>query len=148
MKTHLVVTPTQETFNRLDDIMTSAPFGLDMKTMFIEIAQTADERLPLWQAQPDVVYDDVKVVHVQLEHVELEHHSLRQLSCTVKSPLLLKRAQETYGNSWVPHEVRWILARDIQPSRTARVFIASLTDILIYREHPFSFTDEMILQVN
>jgi hypothetical protein len=144
MKTALVVIPTQETFKRLHQMMSSAPFNLDFDAMMLTVAIAERAADASWAANPNNVYEDVQVLSVQATQEIEDNGMVRvELSAQVASPKLLERSEE-FGDGWTT--MKWTLVRDLPPGRSTRVFVASLTDTLIYKESPFSFSHEMTVQ--
>jgi hypothetical protein len=141
MKT-LVVTPTEETLQRLRNVMLSAPFELDWKSMLVEVASAPDA--PTWETSDTAVYPDVKVyqVHPKLVIHPVTQQPLRTLVALCTSPTLVYRAGQLGNN--VDH-FEWVLSTSLQESRSVRSFVASMATTLVVHEGPFSFTNEMTI---
>jgi hypothetical protein len=146
MRTSLVVTPTQETIQRVQDIVQSTVLGLDTSLMAIEIA--ASEAYPPpegWLAQPEMTYSDVQVKDVIVDTVIATNGAITRLVAACWSSQLNER-RRSLGLGGVT-QFQWVLKYDVPPGRSVKLTITHLTDILVYREGPFSFSEEMLLQV-
>jgi hypothetical protein len=142
MRNSLVVTPTAETIRRLTEMLTSSVLTLDMDLSSIELVST--NGVVSWQANPLAVYDDVMVKELVTESLPYGGNVVNCLVAYVESGKMQARSREL-GFNTAQH--RWVLKYDTPPGRSTRLTITHLTDVLVYRESPFSFSDEMLLQV-
>lgn len=143
MQTSLVVTPTEQTRKRLEEMVASTILTLDFELMAIEIAAYAGEGPVDWTEESVTVYDDVQVTSVFTESSSVQGTYANTLVATVRSEKLKRRSHMLGGTG---DTFRWPLKYDVQPGRSARLVITNLEDALVYREAPFSFTDEMVLR--
>lgn len=144
MRTSIVVSPTPETVRRLQDIVESTVLMLNGDLMNIEVVAT-EHSTPVWVPNEGTVYSDVQVKDVQVDTQIATGGAISRLVAIVESASLGRRRQELGGdyNSFFA----WVLLYDVPPGRSTKLVISHLTDVLVYREAPFSFTDEMLLQV-
>jgi hypothetical protein len=146
MRTSLVVTPTPETIQRVKDSVQGTVLELDTDLMAIEIA--ASEAYPPpqgWLAQPQMTYSDVQVKDLIVDTMIATNGAITRLVAHCWSQTLNER-RKSLGLGGVT-AFQWIMKYDVPPGRSVKLTIAHLTDILVYREGPFSFSDEMLLQV-
>jgi hypothetical protein len=144
MRTSLVVTPTDETIRRVRAIVESTVLELDTDLMHIEIAGSESAPAPAWAQMPDTTYADVKVKDVIVDTQIATNGAISRLVAVCESQLLNDR-RKMLGLPPAPG-FTWILKYDVPPGRSARLVITTLIDVLVFREGPFSFSDEMLLQ--
>jgi hypothetical protein len=142
MRTSLVVTPTDTTRSRLAEMIASSILTLDFDLMNIELA--AIEGNIDWTPEPMTVYDDVRVKELTTNGTFFGAGVVNSLVAYVESAKLSARAH-LLGQRM--NQFKWVLKYDLQPGRSTRLAITTLTDVLVYREAPFSFSDEMLLLV-
>jgi len=142
MRNSLVVLPTEQTSKRILEMVASSVLTLDMDLSSIELVST--NGFVSWMANPSIVYDDVKVKELIVESLPYGNNVVNCLSAYVESPKLRARSREL-GFDTTQH--RWVLKYDVPPGRSIKLTITTMTDVLIYREEPFSFSYEMMLRV-
>jgi hypothetical protein len=145
MRTSIVVTPTLETVRRMNDIVQGTVLVFNGDIMSIEIVATEASPAPVW-APSDNIYTDVQVKDVQVDTQIATNGAITRLIAWCDSASLNRRRKELVG----PGQntlFAWVLLYDVPPGRSAKLTIAHLTDVLVYREPPFNFSDEMLLQV-
>lgn len=140
-----MVSPTPESVRRLQDIVESTVLVLNGDLMNLEVIATEQSQAPIWVPDEGRVYTDVRVTDVQVDTQIATGGAITRLVATVESASLGRRRQELGGN--YNSLFHWILMYDVPPGRSVKLTISHLTDVLVYREAPFSFSDEMLLQV-
>lgn len=144
MRTSLVVSPTQETIRRIQEIVESTILSINSDLMNVEIAACEHAPEHLWTVMPDVTYADLQVKDVQIDTQIATNGAISRLVAVCESRLLNDR-RKTMGLPPVAF-FPWVLKYDVPPGRSTRLVIAHLTDTLVSREGAFSFSDEMLLQ--
>lgn len=144
MRTSIVVTPTEESIKRVLAIVQSTVLAIKGDLMNIEVA-VAEGLTPNWSTSENT-YTDIQVKDVKIVPRLIDTGgSISQLVAWIESASLGRRRQELGGN--YDPLFPWVLAYDVPPGRTATRVITHLTDVLVYREPPFSFSNETLLQV-
>lgn len=138
----LTVTPTQSTLQKLSNMMLSAPFTLDTTTSSLQIVKTSMAPAP--DLSRDAVYSDIVVENVKLQRLGdiVTEYTPVSLVAVCSSYSLLQRCKQL--SLITTGEFNWVLKRDFPPGRSSRIFLSSLTDMLIYREGPYEFSNETL----
>lgn len=137
----LTITPIQATQQKLTNMMLSAPFTLDLATSSLLVVRTAMAPAP--DLDRNIVYSDVRIENVRLKRLgEATEYTPVSLIAMCSSESLMQRCKQLGLN--VTGEFNWILKNDFPPGRSSRVFLSSLTDMLIYREGPYEFSNETL----
>lgn len=145
MRTSLVVTPTPESVKRIQDIVQGTVLAvINGDLMNLEVIATEHSPAPVW-VPSEATYADAQVKDVQVDTQIATNGAITRLVAWVESASLARRRQEL-GGSYNPM-FAWVLLYDVPPGRSAMLTISHLTDVLVFREPPFSFNDEMLLQV-
>lgn len=146
MRTSIVVTPTEETIRRVQAIVESTVLVLNGDLMNLEIVGVDSSPAPVWAARHHAIYTDVQVKDVQVDTQIATNGAISRLVAWCESAQLRERRQQLVGAGGRPL-FAWVMLYDVPPGRSAQLVISHLTDVLVYREDPFSFSEEMLLQV-
>jgi len=106
---------------------------------------TESSPAPVWAPKEGALYADAIVRDVKVDTQIATNGAISRLVAYVESASLGRRRQEL-GGGYSPL-FAWVLMYDVPPGRSAMLTISHLTDVLVYKESPFSFSDEMLLQV-
>lgn len=139
--TSVVVLPTQETQDRLNNMFMSSPIEFDLKLLHIEIARFPCAETRKHPPLNRSAFYYARVIGVEPIYDPVTDHS--KLVAKLACPELVVRARAFSNNNLQPVMVLKHLMPNI--TRVVKSFTVSISDTLVSKEGPFSFTSESYL---